>query len=723
MMNGGKRKTNMTSAALERTLPLLPSMATSELTAKRAHDSDGQSSIFPDNFFRKQGTGAEFFDETVRNVLDAYESGPGAFSPVEELLILKKMSLGATFSHVGIADVDGAYRVEDQFLRIAHDEDFPFRSELGRRFARYKAEVAAQQYRAVDFGVYDTKPLIEYDGDVQIMTEYLADLSIGKEDNIAGTTGDTELQKAYLTFVNSAEFRSFISKTLSYNKRSFGQEFPVGLFAKFLLLSDPEQFKRCENVAKHVPESLRATFLESFLATEHGNQLGESILEIAEKCQDHENAAEVFRRIKSIRSNMDDWKSVAWFADADSGYSDYFAGIRQGIEMRIAQILSPAPELIDNIPQKAQYFHRDGTIADVAYIASFDQMIQGLKIIEIMTTKIAAAEVASKDSRTASVGNNFFSTRTPVGWSSVRMMMRPHHSNDAEARIRWSVEITPAEQLEIFGEYLEMNKLGEPRSVRASLKLDLEKISDRVSLDLGTRVQYGSEMREYPDRLMAALVTTGVQHDLRKQGKDITHVDYHVRDPFSDKLSDPRHFASFVEAMQRQYVDRYVLELGNVTMKATDVATSPEVSKLDVVYTGLFFDDEALRQIADLFPAKYQNTPKNPHITIKFRPIDGLDSCKPGVSHTVKVVGVVDNGQAQTLLVESDATEGVMNPHITISTGNNEAGKAIPPSYAKQAIKESLMRGAVTFLDKPVELTGISGYWDGKTGKAVLSAA
>lgn len=128
----------MSSATLERTAPpILPTEA-GKLDVKQSKDSDGWNSIFPDAFFRRLGTATELFDETVRNVLDAYESNPSVFSPNEELLILQKLSLGSTFSLPGVADQAGVYKIEDQFLRIVRGQNFPFRSELGRRFACHK---------------------------------------------------------------------------------------------------------------------------------------------------------------------------------------------------------------------------------------------------------------------------------------------------------------------------------------------------------------------------------------------------------------------------------------------------------------------------------------------------------------------------------------------------------------------------------------------------------
>lgn len=460
---------------------------------------------------------------------------------------------------------------------------------------------------------------------------------------------------------------------------------------------------------------------EAFLATEFGDDLGEAILNIAEKKGHEYEAQQIFSLISSVRDNLSDWESKAWFAQKDGEYQGYFIGIKRAIEMRISQILSPVPDLMDGVSQDARYFHRDETVAETAQVDSIDKVIQGLKLLSLLTEKIAATEAVPLSDRVPSVGDDFSAASTPIGQSKVRVMMRPHESNASEARVRWTVTITPEEQMEIFGKYLDLNKQGKPRNAKISLRLDLEKISKMLSLDLGTRMDFGSDMREYPDRLLAALVTAGVQHSLTKQGRDILHTDYHVRDTFSEDLSRPERFAGFAELMIENYVDQSRLKRGKLGKHATRLSVDPESLKTDVVYTGLFFDDDSVKQLLDLLPAKYAHVPRHLHATIKYRPSEGLAGFSPGEGHTVKVVGVVDDGHAQALIVESTAMGDVKHPHITISTANDENGKAIPPSYSNHAIKQAVQNGTVRWLETPIELSATSGYLDGKSREIVTS--
>lgn len=454
---------------------------------------------------------------------------------------------------------------------------------------------------------------------------------------------------------------------------------------------------------------------------EFGDDLGEAILNIAEKKGHEYEAQQIFSLISSVRDNLSDWESKAWFAQKDGEYQGYFIGIKRAIEMRISQILSPVPDLMDGVSQDARYFHRDETVAETAQVDSIDKVIQGLKLLKLLTEKIALAESIPSSDRTPFVGDDFSAASTLVGQSKVRVMMRPHESNASEARVRWTVTITPEEQIAVFGKYLDLNKQGKPRNAKISLRLDLEKISKMLSLDLGTRMDFGSDMREYPDRLLAALVTAGVQHSLTKQGRDILHTDYHVRDTFSEDLSRPERFAGFAELMIENYVDQSRLKRGKLGKHATRLSVDPESLKTDVVYTGLFFDDDSVKQLLDLLPAKYAHVPRHLHATIKYRPSEGLAGFTPGEGHTVKVVGVVDDGHAQALIVESTAMGDVKHPHITISTANDENGKAIPPSYSNHAIKQAVQNGTVRWLETPIELSATSGYLDGKSREIVTS--
>lgn len=550
-------------------------------------------------------------------------------------------------------------------------------------------------------------------GHLVTLREKSANLHMPERENSLGLSrGDAELLKQ----AHDDSVLEVIALESGLDLRQIPLESQIR-FLRFMAEADRDNYSRLCEVLLGAADNTRRQFAEAFLATEFGSELGEAIIDIAAK-RDHEHETrEILSHISSIRDHVSEWESEAWFAE-DGEYQGYFVGIKRAIEMRISQILSPAADLMDGTPQDAQYFHRDGSVAETMQISSVEQVIQGLKLLDLWVKKVARSEAAPQTDRIPEVHEDFKAVTTLVDESKVRIMMRAHESNAAEARTRWTVSITPEEQIEIFGKYLDRNSQGQPRDVKVSLRLDLEKISGKLSLDLGSRMEFGGGDREYPDQLLAALVTAGVQHNLRRQGKSAVHTDYHVRDTFPDELSQPTYFAGFIESMQERYIDKNRVRRGRLGARATELAAVREMDGPNVVYTGLFLNPEATERLHDLFPARYPNVPQHPHVTVKFRPADGLDNFTSGKDHVVRVLGVVEDDRAQVLVVESDAAKEVKRPHITISTANDANGKPIPFSYSNSALRN----GQVMMLEEPIQLAATSGYLDGSTGQVVTKS-
>ena len=231
-------------------------------------------------------------------------------------------------------------------------------------------------------------------------------------------------------------------------------------------------------------------------------------------------------------------------------------------------------------------------------------------------------------------------------------------------------------------------------------------------------MEYGSGAREYPDKLLATLVTAGVQHKLRRDGEDVRQNDYHVRSVFPEKLSNPQVFGQFVESAQEHYIDSSKPSLGRVGV-LNKVEAPSTVENRNIVYTGLFLDSSSVSRLHDAWPAELPNIPRNLHITTAFRPRE-LGDISPGENHVVKAVGVINDGQAQVLLIDSSDVVGVKNPHITIATGFNKTGKKISPAHSKKTIENAMRDNTVEWFSEPVELSTTSGYLDGKTGQIVL---
>ena len=228
-------------------------------------------------------------------------------------------------------------------------------------------------------------------------------------------------------------------------------------------------------------------------------------------------------------------------------YKEYFIGIKRGIEMRVSQILSPAADILAGKSQDAVFYHRDGTESARLTINSIEQVIQGLKLIEHQTRNYAMAESALVDDHLpVSDRDSGLRSFSRIN-DTVSMTIRPHETDEAEARLRWSLALTPADQQAIFGKHLSVTKAGKPRNVKVSMRLDLEKISGHVALDLGTFSEDATNPENDPNTLLAALITVGVQHSRQRHGEGIMHKDYHVRETFSPICSDPHLFGEFIE--------------------------------------------------------------------------------------------------------------------------------------------------------------------------------
>lgn len=77
---------------------------------RTAHKND--SSAFtglPEAFYCRQGGFSDFFDDDVNETIEGYLSEPGNYSPEQELLILRRLSLGTSWEQPGVRDSEGVY--------------------------------------------------------------------------------------------------------------------------------------------------------------------------------------------------------------------------------------------------------------------------------------------------------------------------------------------------------------------------------------------------------------------------------------------------------------------------------------------------------------------------------------------------------------------------------------------------------------------------------------
>lgn len=289
---------------------------------------------FGANFFRKIGTTEEFFSSEVSGLLDEYSRNPERFDPEEELLVLNKMNTALLFEKPGIADAQGVYAIADTMREIAYNKDFPYVSELGRRYAQYCVDVDRGAY----FWEDDlSKPLAGFDADrggIQYESAWNADLSkyvyaheVSKEDE--------KVKEGFRDLLNSPNFQSFLAREVNYGTKDFGGNFPIGLYVDYMLSRSPEECEHAFQILGELPRQTRSVVAEAFFAVEFGDDLGNEVLHLAE----HHSGVETLRvaeNITSIMHNSRTFTTEGMFAQVDSDLAD---DIRRGISTRTAEVM------------------------------------------------------------------------------------------------------------------------------------------------------------------------------------------------------------------------------------------------------------------------------------------------------------------------------------------------------------------------------------------------
>lgn len=135
-----------------------------------------------------------------------------------------------------------------------------------------------------------------------------------------------------------------------------------------------------------------------------------------------------------------------------------------------------------------------------------------------------------------------------------------------------------------------------------------------------------------------------------------------------------------------------------------------EEKKAYVAYTGLFLEESKgllLSSVPTVFDKVYAN-----HLTLVYKPKDGLDGIEIGREVKVKIVGqVIDQDigiQACVLETSDDFKSNNEHPHITIS-----AREGVPPFKSNEAIEKAYSNSTVIIFDKPIEITLKEGFFNG----------
>lgn len=305
-------------------------------------------------------------------------------------------------------------------------------------------------------------------------------------------------------------------------------------FFRFMAEADRPSYDRLTRLLHGRTKEQRESLAEAFLAIEFGDDLGDIILEIAEKDVTSEAASSIFSNISEIRTLLNSWGEETWFGQKGTGFEAYFKGIKRSIEERISELLSPLPNLLGNQAVVAS-FYKGQKLDATAEVVSTEEIIQDLSALRLAIGKIAESEKGSYGDNTIRQGDGvarFESVR-----ESVAVSTRPEASAQGEARVAWAVKISPDEQEQIYGQVLEYTAKGKPKSGNLTIRVDLEDATHKLSLDIGS-----SDPAQKINYRLATAVSAGAQHLAARRGEDIVGRDYHVRTHFDAELARPDRF-------------------------------------------------------------------------------------------------------------------------------------------------------------------------------------
>lgn len=260
----------------------------------------------------------------------------------------------------GLTVRDREYREQSEAeQRLLHEEfsDFPDDVHLYR--------IATDACTEMDRG--DFLKLITTKGDTANLSKPDArgSIDIG--------VGDIELLKQ----AHSGSILDTIELESGIDMRMFSLNTQIRFF-RFMAEAQPEAYGRLTSVLHSATEGCRAVLAEAFLATEFGDDYGDSILSIAENATP-EQSAEIFETINNFRNSSQ--KIARWYESYDSEFSK---AIELAMNERLSDALTAMEVLVrdgrldvDTSPGR----HSDNYESDGRFVMKLHSVEEGLEII------------------------------------------------------------------------------------------------------------------------------------------------------------------------------------------------------------------------------------------------------------------------------------------------------------------------------------------------------
>lgn len=282
---------------------------------------------------------------------------------------------------------------------------------------------------------------------------------------------------------------------------------------------------------------------EDFSALEHGTAHRYVLLDISERTQP-ENEKEVRRALELMRTIHTRARLFSEsLPDYDPTESGYSSGVEQAISRRATEIIAILPKLLQGEKVTASLFHGEKVYKKIN-VDSIHDVLTALQVIDF-----------ALDAHVSGKNMHFSETTTPVSDGIERFVredgieavsVRPSESSKGEQRVTWAYSITPEQQRLLTGQAMS------EKNLRATLRLDLERTTGEMSLDLGGSLEH-VEKGQPLDFLLASVATAGTQQYAQYEKGVNEPRDYHVRETFGKEFAD--------EARYREWLNKVMYSL------------------------------------------------------------------------------------------------------------------------------------------------------------------
>lgn len=300
---------------------------------------------------------------------------------------------------------------------------------------------------------------------------------------------------------------------------------------KFMLEADQIRFTRLQQTLAKQPDQNKILLLESFLALEMGDEFGDILLSIAETVSP-EQIQDILSHVESIRAAA---HSLSSSLTKIGGGEAYGRGINLAIVKRTTEVLSVIPDLANGIPVEAHARYQSNF--HPVQISQIEHPVAALTILDTALQAISG-DLQATPTR-SSYQDSHDSALHHIEMDRSRITIRPHESAEGEARLSFKVVI-PQSTLVALGFAREQDRLtSRERSV--TIKLDLEKRTGKLALDMGVIEVKDEGQLRLADTLLGLVITAGAE---KINGGETNN---HVREAFSPDLANPDRLAQYLQ--------------------------------------------------------------------------------------------------------------------------------------------------------------------------------